>query len=232
MMSVILDVIVVAIIAICALLAAKRGFVRTFLEVVGFLAAILIAINISTPIADFIYDKAVSPSIEKTVVTAIHEAATSTSDAITNTIWEKLPGFVSNAAEKSGITKDTVSNKLVGGADSAAIAQNITDEVLSPIATTVIKYIVTAIVFVILLIVVKFLARLINSLFKKSLLGGANAALGGVLGAAKGIIYTVLFCIVISLITNVSKDNFFITNEIIENTTIFKFVLNLIPFKF
>ncbi len=231
-MNIVLDVIVVAIVAICIFLSAKRGFVRTLLEVVGFVAAILIAINLSAPVADFIYDKAVSPSIEKMVVTTIDEAASNTSAAVSDTIWEKLPNFVSNAAEKSGVTKDTVSNKLAGGADSAAIAKSITDDVLAPIATTVIKFIVTVILFVILLFVVKLLARIINKLFKKSLLGGANAALGGVLGAIKGIIYTVLFCLLISLITNVSKDNFFITNEIIENTTVFKFILNLIPFKF
>ncbi|MBR6572434.1 MAG: CvpA family protein [Clostridia bacterium] len=231
-MNIILDVVVVAIVLICAFLSAKRGFVRALLETVGFVLAIMIAINISSPVADFVYDKVVSPTIEKKVVTTIDEATSGTSAAITDTIWEKLPKFVSNAAEKSGVTKDTVSNKLVSGTDSAAIAQNISQEILAPIVTTVIKYIATAVLFLILLFVVKLLARIINKLFKKSLFGGANAALGGVLGAAKGAIYAILFCIIVSLLTNVSKDNFFITNEIIENTTVFKFILNLIPFKF
>lgn len=231
-MNIILDVIIIAIIAICVFLSAKKGFARTIIELAGFVAAILIAINLSTPVANFVYDKMVSPSIEKTVVKVIDDSVNSTSAAVTDAIWEKLPGFVSNAAEKSGVSKDTLSSKLMGGSSSADIAQNIADEVVAPVATTVIKYIATVLIFIILLIVVKFLARLLNSIFKKSLLGGANAILGGALGAVKGAIYAILFCLLVSLITNITKDNFFITNEMIENSTVFKFVLNLIPFKF
>ncbi len=231
-MSIILDIIIVAIIAICVFLSAKRGFARTVIELVGFVAAILIAINLSNPVANFVYDKAVSPTIEKNVVVVMDESVNSASAAVTDTIWEKLPNFVSNAAEKSGVTKDTLSNKLMGSSSSEDIASSIAEEIFKPVATTVIKYIATVIIFVILLIVVKILARLFNAVFKKSLLGGANAILGGALGAIKGAIYAILFCLLVSLIANITKDNFFITNEMIENSTVFKLVLNLIPFKF
>ena len=174
----------------------------------------------------------VSPSIEKTVIKVIDDSVNNTSVVVTDTIWEKLPNFVANSAEKAGVTKETLSGKLITGNSSAQIAENIAEDVFAPVATTVIKYIVTVLIFVVLLIVVKFLARLLNSIFKKSLLGGANALLGGVLGAIKGVIYAILFCLLVSLITNITKDNFFITNEMIENSTVFKFVLNLIPFKF
>ena len=51
-MNIILDIIIVAIVVICVFLSAKRGFTRTIIELVGFVAAILIAINLSTPVAN------------------------------------------------------------------------------------------------------------------------------------------------------------------------------------
>lgn len=53
-MSLVLDVTVVLFIAVVAWLSAKKGFVRSLVEVIGFALAIFISVEISLPISNFI----------------------------------------------------------------------------------------------------------------------------------------------------------------------------------
>ena len=54
----ILDLIIVAILVVFALLAAKKGFVKSVIEIAGFVLAIFLAFTLSSPATNFIYDKA------------------------------------------------------------------------------------------------------------------------------------------------------------------------------
>ena len=55
-MNFVIDLIVVAIIAVCAVVSAKRGFVKVLVEAVGFVAAIILTFTISTPLSEATYD--------------------------------------------------------------------------------------------------------------------------------------------------------------------------------
>ena len=64
-MSIILDLIIVFTILLFIIMSARKGFVRTLIEVVGFVAAIAVALSISTPVSDFIYEKTVTTIMSK-----------------------------------------------------------------------------------------------------------------------------------------------------------------------
>ena len=66
-MSIVLDLIVLAIILFTVFMSAKRGFVRVALEVVGFIAAVFITFTISTPLVNITYDKIIAPPIVSSV---------------------------------------------------------------------------------------------------------------------------------------------------------------------
>ncbi len=193
-MGIILDLIIVAIIAVTAIISAKQGFVKTVIEVVGFLLAIYLSFTLSTPVANFVYDKAVEP----TVVTAIEQGI---DDAATNTVQsvhEKLPKFIKNNLEFFGVSDEEltghVNSSAAGGASS--IAATVSEKVVAPIVVSVVKTIVSVVLFIILLFVVRILAKLINKLFSFSLVGTLNKVLGAVLGAVKGTIFAAVFCAV------------------------------------
>ena len=92
-MPIILDVIIALIILIFIIISAKKGFVKSLVEVVGFVAAVVIAISASTPIANAIYDSTVQPFVTKTVENAVSETQTTANDAV-DTVWNKLPNFL------------------------------------------------------------------------------------------------------------------------------------------
>ena len=82
---------------------------------------------------------------------------------------------------------------------------------------------------VVLLVVVKFLAKMINRVFSFSIIGKANRLLGGIIGIPKGIIFAILFCMVISLIVSLNNGFLIFTAENIEKTYVFKFFAEIIP---
>ena len=223
-MNFVIDLIVIAIIAICVLLSAKKGFVKTIVGVVGFIAATYLAFTLSTPLADTTYDKIIEPPIVESAVGAVGETQ--------NDIWEALPDFITDNAVKFGISSDdfkgSINNNITEGTESAVTKAS--QEVIKPIITKILGLIYSVVIMVVLMFVVNILAGLINKLFSFSVVGKANRILGGIIGLPKGIVFAILFCMIVSLIVRMSGGIFFFTNENIDKTILFKFLANIIPF--
>lgn len=191
-MGIILDLIIVAIIAVTAIISAKQGFVKTVIEVVGFVLAIYLSFTLSTPVANFVYDKAVEP----TVMTAIEQGIEDTTADATKSVYEKLPKFIKNNLEIFGVSDEELTghvNSSIGGG-AASVAQTVSEKVVEPIVVSVVKTLISVLIFVVLLFVVRILAKMLNKLFSFSLVGTLNRVLGGVLGAVKGVIFAAVFC--------------------------------------
>lgn len=228
-MSIILDLIVLAIIIITVLISAKRGFVRTTVELVGFIAAVFISFTISTPLADTTYDKIIEPSVVSSVASAADTAADNSAATVDN-FWNELPEWIKNGVEKAGISKDSlngsISENIGNGALSAA--ESASQSVIKPAVTSILSLIYQTIILIVLLALVKPLAKLINKLFSFSVIGTANRILGGAVGIPKGIIYAVAFCLIITLIVSFTNNGFLIFNdETMEQSVFFSFVNSL-----
>ena len=228
-MSIILDLIVIAIIILMVLISAKRGFVRVAVEAVGFVAAIMLSLSLSTTLADVTYQKAIEPAILSSVENATAETTSSAADDA----WNSLPELITKNADKFGISKDSITNDITEdiGNSATEIVTSISQNTIKPMAVGILKTLYSVILMLVLMIAVKFLARVINKLFSFSLVGKVNKALGGTFGAIKGIIIAWVFCAVISLLVSLTKNGIWIFNaENIENTIIFKLLTDVIKF--
>ncbi len=193
-MGIILDLIIVAIIAVTVIISAKQGFVKTVIEVVGFLLAVYVSFTFSAPVANFVYDKAVSP----TVMTAIEQGVEETTTDAAKSVYEKLPKFIKNNLEFFGVSDEELTNHVNSslGGGAASVAETVSEKVVEPIVVSVIKTLVSVILFVVLMFVVRILAKMLNKLFSFSVVGTLNRVLGGMLGAVKGVIFAAVFCAV------------------------------------
>lgn len=228
-MSIILDLIVVAIILVSVFLSAKRGFVRVAIELAGFIAAIILTFTISTPLSSATYDKIIEPPL----ISSVGDAASGNTGEVIDKTWNSLPDFIKNNSTKIGISKDTfdakISDNLQNGAESAA--KTASQNVIKPVAVKFIGLFYSVVLLIILMFVVKILARLLNKLFSFSIVGKLNRTLGGIVGIPKGIITAIAFCMLVSLIVPLTKNGIWIFNaQSIENSTIFKFFTELTPF--
>lgn len=230
-MSYILDAIVIIIIAVTVVLSAKKGFVRTIIEVIGFIAAIVIALSLSTPIANFIYQTTIEPSIVKTVENVAVETSNEVSGAV-DAVWQKMPKFITES-NFLGLSKDNITQQIEGETASGAmqVADSISHSFVKPVATKLLSTLISVILVVVLLFVVKILAKLLNKLFSFSLIGDINKTLGGVVGLIKGLAFAIVFCMIISLIVSFTKNGFLIfTYDTINASYLFKFLAGLAPF--
>lgn len=229
-MSIILDLIVLAIIVITVLMSAKRGFVRTLIELLGFIAAVFISFTISTPLANSTYDKIIEPSILSTVTSTVDTAADNSAAAAVDSFWNEIPGWIKGGIEKAGISKESLDGSItsnIGNGVQSAV-ESASQNVIKPAVTSTLALIYQVISLIVLMALVKPLAKLINKLFSFSVIGTANRVLGGVVGVPKGIIYAVAFCLLITLAASFTANGFLIfTGETMEKSLFFSFVNSL-----
>lgn len=227
-MSIVLDLVVLAIILFTVFMSARRGFVRVAVEVVGFIAAVFITFTISTPLGNITYDKIIEPPIVSSVSTAAGESTSQVVDKA----WDSLPEFIKSNSEKIGISKESIDksieNNIGSGAESAVKAAS--QNAVKPVVVKFLTLIYSVFILIILLFLVKILAKFINRLFSFSLVGTMNRVLGGILGIPKGIIIAIAFCLVISLAVSFTSGGFLIfTKDAIEGSWFFShFSVNLL----
>lgn len=219
-MNILLDLIILAIIAVTALLSAKRGFVRSAVELVGFLAAVWLAFTVSTPLAEMTYDKFLEPKI----VSSVSDEVGTTAESIIDSTWNSLPEFVKNNADSIGLSRDklsqNISQEITSGSENAVKATS--QNAIKPVISHLLGLLYSVIILIVAMILVRLAARLLNKLFSFSIVGKLNRILGGVFGIAKGIIIAILFCMIISLILSFNENGFLIFNkEITDNSYLF-----------
>lgn len=230
-MSYILDGIIILIVLLGVFISAKKGFVRTLIEVAGFVAAIVVAFTLSSPLAGAAYDKLIEPSVIKTVESVVTDSAENATTAV-DTVWNKMPGFITESSFFN-LSKDNVTATVQSQAanEGARLAQTVSDSFVEPAVTKLLSVIISVVLVVVLLSVVKILAKYLNKLFSFSVVGDINKTLGGLLGLVKGVAIAVIFCLVISLILSFTKNGFLIfTYDAINSSYIFKFLMGFSPF--
>ncbi len=220
-MSIILDVIVVAIILLVTFLTMKRGFVKSIIGIVSLVLTLLIISAVSNPISTFIYDSMIDNPVQNFVVEKLEEQDQK-NDEVVNSVWNSLPKFITSTAENSGITTDHIGNIIKDDRDNKTIAVQFSHNVVRPAAISIISLAVNIILFVILTIIFRILSKVICKLFKAPVLKQVNKGLGLVLGVIKGIVIASLACVIISYIAAFSDASYVLLNsDIIEETIIF-----------
>ncbi|MBR4910666.1 MAG: CvpA family protein [Clostridia bacterium] len=227
-MSILLDLIIIAIIVLWVILSAKHGFVRTLIEVVGFIAAFVIAFTVSPPLADMTYEG----FIKSTIVSSVDKNLNIENADAADKLWDSLPDVAKNYAGGLGISRDTLKTEVESASGSTEqVIEQISDKTVKPAVSKVLSIIYSTVIAIVLLIVFKLLAKLINKVVNISVAGGLNAVLGGLLGILKGAAFALIVCMVISVIvlfTNNGPGIF--TKENIDSTYLFKLFYGISPF--
>ena len=232
-MGIILDVIIIAVIALFVLIGAKRGFAKTAVETVGFFLSVYLAFSLCTPIAQTVSDAAIKPAVISGITEAIEISEQSASDISTQKVWDALPKYVQSLAKKANITPYSLTD-YIGNATAdtnESIATAVTENVVMPLVYNLVKIIVAVLLFVILIILTKLLAVLIGKVFKLPLLNSLNSSVGAIFGGVQGVLVAVVLCLIVSAVISVNSKGFLIfTNENIEASRLFKWICSFSPF--
>ena len=228
-MGIVIDLIVLAIIGLFVLICAKKGFVKTLIESVGVILAIVVAFLITQPVSEAVYDSFIEPSIIESTKEKVPDNAENVQIKIP---LDDIPDYIIENAESYGVSLDEFISDdgkevIIDGEEAL---QDTVNKTVKPVAVKLISAVSFLFLVIVLVIVFKILAKVLNKLFSFSVVGKLNKLLGGALGVLKGTAVAVAVCTIISILAKIGVEVLFFTAENIDNTILFKALSNILTF--
>ncbi|OJU09208.1 MAG: hypothetical protein BGN88_14760 [Clostridiales bacterium 43-6] len=226
-MSIVLDALLVLIVLFYIWRSAKRGFVRTIIEMVGYILSLVVAFSAAGYLSGQIYESFVRPSIVKSIEANLNDYDGNNVSNILNSVRNNIPSYMLTAANYDTNVESVVAEEIQkskGQAKESAIA--IADTLAKPAMIYILRIILIFVLFTILMFLVRFLAKSINRVFNLPILGTANQILGGVLGIVKGAVVVILLCALISISIKLFGDQGFINQDIVNNTYLYRYIVD------
>lgn len=232
-MAFILDIVILAVVALFVYLGRRAGFVKTAVKLVGFLLALVVAWGLSGPIADGCYDLFVRDSVRTTIDENLLSAdSVSGIEQGVRGALESLPESVTNLMSHWGLGTPeelaaSVSDKV--GATAQSAADVIEGEIIRPLVTVLLRMLCLVILVVLLLILVRVLAAVIDKIFKLPVLRSFNRIGGMILGAAQGVLIVLVLVTVLQVIGSAVEPNSFFSPQAVEQTLLVKYIAAVNP---
>lgn len=228
-MAYLLDGVLILLFVLAIWLGHKRGFIKTVTGVVAFIAAVAVASLLSGPVAQFVYDNTVEPTVVETI-DSYTAAATGSLESGVDEALSSLPGFVTNLLANGGIASGAdVLAKVGNTADAAALGQNIADNVVEPLVIPLLKMIATLILFILAYILASLLLRVLNVVAKLPLLKQVNKSLGTVAGVLSGALWVLFAVSVLQVVAAVAGSDFVINPALLADTIVTNWLIGINP---
>ena len=203
-LGLVLDFAFFAVLLVCIIVAAKRGFVLSLMELVGFFLAGACALSLSGLIAPEIYDRFFAQQVTQAIAARLPDlsgAATAAQQA--HAALESLPDVIAQFAASLGIDTAALAQKILSAdLSGAALAQTLADSIARPLVTLLCRLALFVGLILIFGILFRILAAVIDRFFHLPVLRTANAALGGVMGALKGLLVVLVAGVALQLAAN------------------------------
>lgn len=212
------DAVIVVIFLLFIILGVKRGFVRSVLDLVGTLAAMLVSMWFSGIAAQWVFSTFLQESLTRQIAEALQAApAADAAEAVLSVVPEILRGGL----EAFGITSDAINQAVAGTSGQAAAA---VVAVLSPMVVSVLRGLFALVLFVFLLVIFRILSGVVCRIFRLPVLRQLDKGLGILLGITQAVLITVLLCFCAQALISVSSPWLV---ETIQASQVYQFYLSL-----
>lgn len=212
------DAIIVVIFLLFIILGVKRGFVRSVLDLVGTLAAMLVSMWFSGIAAQWFFSTFLQESLTRQIAEALQSApAADAAEAVLSVVPEILRGGL----EAFGITSDAINQAVAGTSGQAAEA---VVAVLAPMVVSALRGLFALVLFIFLLVIFRILSGVVCRIFRLPVLRQLDKGLGILLGVAQAALITVLLCFCAQALISVSSPWLV---ETIQASQVYQFYLSL-----
>ncbi len=230
-MSILIDIAVIALIAVFAFIGYRKGLVKTLLNFAGVFIALIAAFYIASPLSSFVFDTFFIDRIHNGVNKAIVNSA---ADTVTGAV-AAVPDYIKKGAKALDINVEKVisdSDPESGVSFAEDVAETITQKVARPIVTRLLAIILFIILFVLLRVLIKVIANALNLVARLPGLNLANRTLGAVIGFAEGLLIAYVCCFAIMQIADIKGGSFLgVSMDTLSDTYIFSKLGGLFDFK-
>lgn len=231
----VLDLIFVLYFILVCYFAAKKGFIRSLVEIIGFVAAVVVAFLLSQYFAEALYHYGFRSSIVASISENLSRisSADSVSEQL-SIILGSMPPFFQEIAESFGVSPYSVGANLSTwlGQSNASASVAIADGVIGPVLIGVSRIFIVFILFFLLVFVVKIFAAIIDKFIGVFTGGFLNKLLGAMLGAGKVLVVALICCTALNVWVRISDGDFtrYLESQL-ESSILLSAVYNANPFQ-
>lgn len=238
-MSILIDIILVAIFIVSAYFALKKGLIGTLFSLLGTVIAIVLAVMLSSPVSGFIDNEFVNPSVKQYILETVDSSSVGRSyeDAL-NSIdvaaeIEKMPSELKSVLELAGIDTNDIISAANSVKDSSADAKDdLINRIAAPISGTISRVIALIVLFIVLSIGLWVVAKLLTAIFNALPLAGTINKVGGLIfGILRGLVIVFAVSVLFSAISksvDPNSDSIF-SKKTIDSTIVLNAVLDMNP---
>lgn len=201
-MTYILDIILIAVILIIVLVAAKRGLVLTVFDIAAGIISFLFAKLIAPRAAVAVYDGHIKQTVLDFLSDKYAHAESAVEQAANSvfSFFDFLPEGVMNYAKSAGfLDSEAMFSNLTG---KIATVADLESKIVSPVVIALLNILCFAVIAFVLLIVLKIVARLLAKLVTTAKIAKKlDSILGAAFGLVKGIIYVFIIAAILSVLS-------------------------------
>ncbi len=233
-MSIVLDIIIVAIFALTVYFAARNGFVKTAISAVSFILAIIMTATFTNPLAELLKQTPLAETVESVVTNELEGAVVEGSLKVEELFegksedFNRLLGFANlNVDEVEKWFDENV-------VDTDTATSRLAERIAIPIIDVIAKVVAVIILFIGTQIILSILSIVLNNIAKLPILRSCNKFLGILLGVVLAVFRVFLFCFAMSLLIE-NADYLgaeFLKDINPDNTLIFAYLDKLDIFQF
>ena len=223
-MSYILDICFVAILALSVLIAAKKGFFATLLDLAAYVLSMIGAKLFSTQMAPGVYASLVQPTLRERIVAGFGPAAAADIGKQVHDALQAIPDSIAGVMQLMGISRESLMEKVQSlDLTGKHAVDRLMRAAVDPIATAVVRTALFVIIAFVLTIVLKVLFRLLNHIIKEvPAIKQINTGLGVVLGILRGVVLVFLIALTVGLVSGLIANDWLI--EAVRHSYVEKWV--------
>ncbi len=182
--AIIIDLIIVAILALCTFIGYKQGLIKVAIKLVATIIAIVVALILYKPVSSFIVDN------------------TNIDNQIQNSITNKLLPEGTLEEDEISIDTESLPDLIVKN------SENTVKSISEIISIKIIELIVLIILYIMLKIVLRFITLLADLIAKLPILNQINKLGGTIYGVLQGLILVFSIFAVVSLVAPLIGEDF------------------------
>ena len=228
MIAVILDVSVLAIVAVSIFSAYKKGFIKTLFSLAGGVIAVVLAISLCTPVANWLNEQFVGPAVRNTVLTAVNGSSLAQNyDEAINSVdvvgkLQEMPESLRTFLEKLNVNVDEITASADNVKSSTLEAkEKLIDSIAVPVSQMVSKTVAMIGLVVVFFLLLFVASRLLDAIFKLLPFAGSLNKVGGVLfGALRAVL---IVFILGAAIYGLACGNVLLSVDELEKTVLLRF---------
>ncbi len=230
-MAFVLDVLALLVIAFCIWRGWRRGFIKALSRLVSFVLALVIALLLSGPVSELVYDTAIAPGLRDALVEHMSDEALTSVEAQVDTAMGSIPDFLRNLLKNQGITNGAdVLNKLEGNPETVeGLAWQIESTVIAPVVLALLRALVFFLLFLLASLLTSLLMRVLDRLFDLPLLRRINSTLGFIPGAINGLLWALALASVVQVLAATGTADSLLNPAVLADTSVIAWLAGINP---